>query len=499
MRLYSVKLDNYIGIYNGLGLETISIDFSKCKNNIVVIKGDNGSGKSTIFNALTPFADGNQTFIPNKPAMKKISYIMDNNDIIEITYHHPISASGERKQAKCFIHKISTDGANVDLNPNGNITEGKDMINTIFDFDPTFVTLSQLSSEDRGLADKKPAERKKLINSIMESLSSYNDIYKKLSKKSSAIKSMITSINSKIQSIGDISTVQSKITQLEETLGNQEDRKNELIFELGKHKSKLDKCNVNTLIEEYKDLSNKRNSLPISNINITEKDYDNLNIRNDEISKELINLNQIMNTSDSNIKSITPIMQSLHTNIEDILSKLEVYDDIGVEDDLKKAIHDRTVTLNNYISNKNSILASIKKSSKKKYDEVYLITETVKQKTRELNNYILTINHNLFILEDVLSLETILNKVLNKVEYVSLKTDVAVLYDELRKLEKTKDDQDKFREESEGYSSIPNKCNSKDICPFVSNIVKSKSKCLSENDYNNLCKNMHNTKIHLYP
>ena len=47
MKFLSVYLSNYIGIYNGMGLYDIHIDMSKCRNRITIIRGDNGSGKST--------------------------------------------------------------------------------------------------------------------------------------------------------------------------------------------------------------------------------------------------------------------------------------------------------------------------------------------------------------------------------------------------------------------------------------------------------------------
>ena len=47
-----------------------------------------------------------------------------------------------------------------------------------------FIALSRLSSDDRGLADKTPAERKKFMSFIVDSLETYNAIYKILNKKS---------------------------------------------------------------------------------------------------------------------------------------------------------------------------------------------------------------------------------------------------------------------------------------------------------------------------
>ena len=61
MRLLRLRLENYIGIYNGMGLDHIEIDFSKCLHKVLIIKGDNGTGKSTIFKALTPLADSAYT------------------------------------------------------------------------------------------------------------------------------------------------------------------------------------------------------------------------------------------------------------------------------------------------------------------------------------------------------------------------------------------------------------------------------------------------------
>ena len=253
LRLHSLTLTNYIGIYNGMGLENIYIDFSRCKNNIIVIKGDNGSGKSTIFKALTPMGDNSDDLIPGKPAQKSISYIMDDRSIINIIYTYPINKKGERGQTKCNIFKIMGD-TTIDLNPNGNIGEAKDMIDTLFDFDQNFVSLSQLSSEDRGLADKKPSERKKFINSIIESMSEYNTMYKKLVKKSSALKMNMVSINTKIGSIGNKEMIANRLKVLQDTLGNLEDRRNMLLANMGALKARADQINCENIILSTREL-----------------------------------------------------------------------------------------------------------------------------------------------------------------------------------------------------------------------------------------------------
>ena len=52
MRFMYLKLTNYIGIYNGMGLYDIEIDFSRSMHKVCVIKGTNGSGKSSVIDAI---------------------------------------------------------------------------------------------------------------------------------------------------------------------------------------------------------------------------------------------------------------------------------------------------------------------------------------------------------------------------------------------------------------------------------------------------------------
>ena len=70
MKFLNIKLTGYIGIYNGMGLNEIEIDLSKCKHKLLIIKGANGSGKSTIEKALNPLPDPNSYFIPGVSAKK---------------------------------------------------------------------------------------------------------------------------------------------------------------------------------------------------------------------------------------------------------------------------------------------------------------------------------------------------------------------------------------------------------------------------------------------
>ena len=227
MRFTYLELENYIGIYNGMGLYNIKINFLKSKHRICVIKGTNGSGKTTIQSALSLFPDGNDAFIPDKPA-KKIVRVLNNNIEYEVKFFHDIRTSGVRIPTKAFITKKTPDGNEVELNPSGNVTSYKDILYQEFKLDSNFFALTRLSMDDRGLGYKRPADRKKFVNSIIESLDVYNEIYKTISKKANNIKAVMNNITSRLGSIGDKGSIVSLRDSLADEIQRIQDKRDEI-------------------------------------------------------------------------------------------------------------------------------------------------------------------------------------------------------------------------------------------------------------------------------
>lgn len=210
MRYTYACFKGYIGFYNGLGMDKVEIDFTKCKSNIILITGINGCGKSTLMNALNPFPDSSSSFTPGKDGEKLLT-LVNGSDIYNIKIVSPYDIKGGRKQTKAFISKNG-----IEMNENGNVTSYKEIIFSEFDLDPNYISLTKLSSNDRGLGDKTPAERKKFVSNIIDNVEIYNDIYKTLNKKSLVFKSHINTLHTKIQNIGSKENLEMTLSSLQQ-------------------------------------------------------------------------------------------------------------------------------------------------------------------------------------------------------------------------------------------------------------------------------------------
>lgn len=211
MRITYFRLKGYAGIFQGMGRNEIEIPFHQLRNKIVLIRGDNGCGKSTILKALSLEIDGSENYMedvywkpdsPNEvvrnpyPAEKEI-HLQDGQDYYHILILSPVK-NGKRQTTKAYISRNGEE-----LNENGNVSSYKEIRNSLLDMDPNYINLSIVSSENRGIVDMKPAERKKYMSEMIGSLEFYNNCYKALSNKSSIYKSNIGRTKNKIFNIGD--------------------------------------------------------------------------------------------------------------------------------------------------------------------------------------------------------------------------------------------------------------------------------------------------------
>lgn len=330
MKYLYIRLDNYIGVFNGQHKEFIEIDLSKAINKIILVSGANGSSKSTLLNAINILPDSNDDFVPLKTAIKYLK-LTDGVNIYEITFVHPVDKVGHRQ-----VTKVSLVKNGIELNPNGNVGTYKDIIFNEFDIDGNFLGLYKISSDNRGLSDKKPAERKKIMSSLISSLEAYNEIYKNLNKKTNIFKSHVNTLNTKIQSVGDEKLLSDKLIALsikETALNNTINSSRDKIVEFKTLLSVNDKDGA--LQSRYDQLVNDlrvaENDVKISYNNLAkykdsysnEYDFDNIE---DQINKniELINRHsQEMNDNNSKIQALIININSVQSDIDKLNIRIE--------------------------------------------------------------------------------------------------------------------------------------------------------------------------------
>lgn len=477
MRLNSVALQNYVGIYNGMHKHTIHIDFTKCRNNITVIKGDNGSGKSSLFKAIHPFSDPSYFLIDGLEAMKDIVYQLDNGETLEVKYIYPVDDRGNRKSTQCYVYV----NGNL-MNQNHNVTDGRDIICNILDIDITFLPLTQLSSDDRGLADKTPSQRKNFINKKINELNVYNEIYKKLSKKSTQMKSLVNSISLKIKDIGDIKSLSTNIKLWNTQLGDLEVQKIKLTADLSSMQTKM-----NMLIgeENPEEVYGKATSeLTKLYSKLENYKYDKTmvdTIKREFLKKEVSELETNITALRCNIAGERKSIAKCNSKIDDNTIKLNSYGDINLINQYKERI-------STYDKRKQALENICKVKGYSTDYQIYDIDTFINisnQIVQSFNN-LKTIYNDASVIERAIE---ITKAYYNDIVVESNTTEeLDEMKQALNNMKLLLNNQNIYRKQSRGIENIPKDCTHKSDCVFVKAMVEAYNSLLSDEDYDKLVK-----------
>lgn len=475
MRLNRVVLKNYVGIFNGMHKHTIDIDFTKCRNNIAVIKGDNGSGKSSLFKSIHPFSDANYYLIDGLEAMKDIVYELNNGDILEVKYIYPVDERGVRKSTQCFVFI----NGNL-MNQNHNVTDGRDIICNILDIDITFLPLTQLSSDDRGLADKTPSQRKNFINKKINELNVYNEIYKRISKKSTQMKSLVNSISLKIKDIGDIKTLGTNIKLWESQLVDLENQKTKLTVDLSSLQTKMDMLIGN---EDNPDIKYRQISSELDRLYNELKSYQydsSIDVsKKNELEKKISDTEYDIDKTRTKIDTERINISKCNSKIEDDMIKLKGYGDIDLINQYKERI--------DMYTKKKESLESI--CSDKGYD--------TNCQTSDIDTYINIVDQISQSFNSIKVFYTdfaVVDRAMSTLKSYFNGTQVECKSDEeldsmkqaLSNMKLLLNNQEIYRKQAKGVENIPKDCMHKSDCVFVKAMVEAYNSLLSDEDYNKL-------------
>lgn len=474
MRLLKIHIENYINIYNGMGKHSLTIDFSKCRHKLLVIKGMNGSGKSSLFKAMNPFMDDSSVFIPDKEVKKNISYLLNDGTILDIKYSAFKSSSNRNKPSRCSIVRIYPDGTTFELNENGNILSGKQIIYDLLDLDDNYITLSNISATNKGLGSLTPHERKKYVGNILSALSDYNDMHKLFTSKLSVLKSLIKSISVKLSQIGSIEVVKTNIANNTNTLNALESERDILKTKEVTYLTKLDQYTKNgNPIEIMNRLVAKRNILEA---NLSNLPIEDIQACSEEKFYELSNAMTKYRTKE----------ELLDSQLKDLVRKeLDITNKLNESKIKLESLYDKTI-FDNIVSRIETLKNNLKfyktcfqKIGFTEYDNItendyIMVIEAIDSFNKSIHT--LHENYSISIIEEAIKW---LDNKFPQSMFIEVKSK---LEEDLNYVKQQILEDDILVEKSRSFSKIPNVCSCPNICPFVKDIFNAQKSKLSDED-----------------
>lgn len=247
MKITYLKMENLKNILAGMGKSKVEIDFSKGKNDKILLLGGNGSGKSIILSSATPYrgTNDNRSVDPVEGKTgKKFIHFDHNGHKYEIEHFYG-------KNNKSYIKK---DGR--ELNENGNIRSFNTVMEEELEISPDYFAIGRLGDNVKNFINYPTAERKKYINKFIPNIDDYLIAYKNSSEKVTLYNKRLKSLNvqlEKYNTLDELLEVKKELEDEKETLGKEiskmEIQLESILNEIGKLSQDLmDKDNYSTEI-----------------------------------------------------------------------------------------------------------------------------------------------------------------------------------------------------------------------------------------------------------
>lgn len=321
MKILYLKLTNFINIVTAFNTETIEIDFSKSNNNVVLLTGPNGSGKTSILSCLHPFPTNgnmdvrsdNPIIVPRENGYKEI-HISDGDDLYVI--QHFYTRNSDKHIIKSYIQKNG-----VELNENGNVTSFKEIVEKELGLEQDYMKLTRLGSNVTNFIDMKRQERKNFTGKII----SEADIYLSYHKKIMADKNKV---NIQINHTSDL------IRRLQvDDLGELKKAQKSLQHQIEDLTAKIEKANSELSVLQYQ--LNDCGDVPAMRDQIQEKEKELKHIQKalTRASEIKINISTLKSMIEEAKIAILKAKSSLDTNIITRTGILNQLDSIANEID----------------------------------------------------------------------------------------------------------------------------------------------------------------------
>lgn len=285
LKLERAVFHNFAGLKAGTRKSKIEIDFTKMKNNICLVIGSNGCGKTSLLESLHPKAynvsedrSGNSynLIVDGKDGYKELLYKVNGEDIrYKILHNYEATKKGRR--VKSYITKYVEDEV-IELNPNGNVTSFNQALELELGFNDTILELVRLGVSMGGLINRSSTERKKYAGELLSKLQIYLHYHKITSAKYRIAKTSLKSISEKIAKLRYVD--ESEIVSIMKKLEKEKSSIDNEIYQLKKDMDDLrrEKDESKDIMEKYKDLSDTFSKYKSNKSKVENSIYDIENI-----------------------------------------------------------------------------------------------------------------------------------------------------------------------------------------------------------------------------
>ena len=478
-KIKKITLKNFIGIRNGLGKDELTIDFKKIENKeIIVILGENGTGKSTlasVLHALPGSTDRrNKIIIEDKEGLKKINYERDDG----VEYHCKIvyTPSKTGHNTKGYMKKISIDGEEVELNPNGNITSYKELIETELGLTDAVLKLANQNDVCKGHVDMTSTERKLNMSTFLPE-DIYSNYYQIVDKIYKEMKTRISVLVAAIGKMHDEVTIERELAIVTEKINALVQKRDKCIGKIKEFETRIDILKDENIVKREKEIDSNIRSLNKELEKIADKLKDIyetklISVLGSDKDKTAKRVNKILDELKKQIQkteidisilsnSISDLKDKRNTINKDIQSKESILEDINTDlslNELKKLLKDHKERFNYLDKIISKLDTSITKSD---FMIGYDIVNNVRRMIESIreNDVDIVINAIKYPISEI---EDILKELTNKKEKIlQLKTSIELKISDLNSNSDLKDILDKR----------PSECKIDD-CPFIKNAQK---------------------------
>lgn len=256
-KIKSLELVNYIGIYSGIGEHHIKIDFTSNENEIILLLGSNGSGKTTVLSNSHPYYSTydirDKIILEGLEGKKEIVYSSQDDEII-ITHYSIPNKNEYSHKVKSFF---SLNGK--ELNENGTVRSFNKLVEEHLGLTEDYFKVGKIGSNVTNFINLKPTERKQFIANFLPDTSEYLEKNKLAKKRFTEVNSQFKFVTDELYKLGDVKEIVSSKRILEKEYNKTKEELESLNVERIEYETEIKNAKKSGFVNEFKDIEESPN------------------------------------------------------------------------------------------------------------------------------------------------------------------------------------------------------------------------------------------------